>query len=233
MRRLPSLCGPLFVLVHAGTAAADAPTTPGYPEPVVQWGTQPGETCADIASALYGSPKYAHLLLRYNRISCGAPLAGGQTLVAPARVTTPPAARLRSMHPDVQTRPAGGAWQPGASGQPLGANHNVQTQDQGRADIEFTDRTRVFLAPHTLVVIFDTAAQTKVSKAVPPRIEVQEGEVRAGLAALRGESVEVAIAGGGHVSARSRDTVVARRGERTTVAVFDGQAGVKSAGKTV
>ncbi len=231
-RRVFSLIAPTFVLFVSRPATADAPATPGYPEPVVQWGTQKGETCADIASALYGSPKYAHLLLRYNRISCKGPLTEGQTLVAPAKVTAP-AARLRSMHPDVQTRPPGGAWQPGASGQQLGANHNVETRELGRADIEFPDRTRVFLAPHTLVVIFDTAAQTKVSKSAPPRIEVQQGEVQAGLAALRGESLEVALPGGGQVSAQSRDTVIARQGERTTVAVFDGKAGVTSAGKKV
>lgn len=219
-------------VVAPGAAAQQAPT-PGFPEAVVQWGAQKGETCADIANAIYGSPKFAHLLLRYNRISCASPMTESITLVVPAKATSMPAARLRSMHPDVQTRPASGAWQPGSSGQPLGANHNVKTQDQGRADIEFIDRTRVFLAPHTLVVIFDTASQTKVSKVVPPRVEVQEGEVRAGLAALRGAPVEVSVPGGGQVSAASRDTVIARKGERTTVAVFDGKAGVKSGGKSV
>jgi hypothetical protein len=220
-------------LAVPGVALAEQGPTPGFPEAVVQWGAQKGETCAEIAKALYGSPKYAHLLLRYNRISCMAPMPENITLIAPAKVTSLPTARLRSMHPDVQTRPPGGAWSPGASGQPLGANHSVQTQESGRADVEFVDRTRVFLAPRTLVVIFDTASQTKVSKAQPPRVEVQEGEVRAGLAALRGAPVEVAVPGGGQVSAASRDTVVARKGERTTVAVFDGKASVSSAGKKV
>lgn len=214
-------------------ARAEQSPTPGFPEAVVQWGAQKGETCADIASALYGSPKYAHLLLRYNRISCSAPMPESITLIAPAKVTSMPTARLRSMHPDVQTKPPGGGWSPGSSGQPLGANHSVQTQDRGRADVEFVDRTRVFLAPQTLVVIFDTAKQTRVSKVQPPRVEVQEGEVRAGLAALRGAPVEVAVPGGGQVSAASRDTVIARKGQRTTVAVFDGKAGVTSGGKKV
>ncbi len=230
LRNLLLLSGGLAV---PGAALAEQGPTPGFPEAVVQWGAQKGETCAEIAKALYGSPKYAHLLLRYNRISCAAPMPEGITLIAPAKVTSLPTVRLKSMHPDVQTRPPGGAWSPGASGQPLGANHSVQTQETGRADVEFVDRTRVFLAPRTLVVIFDTASQTKVSKAQPPRVEVQEGEVRAGLAALRGAPVEVAVPGGGQVSASSRDTVVARKGERTTVAVFDGKASVSSAGKKV
>ncbi|MDW8249746.1 MAG: hypothetical protein RMJ98_10655 [Myxococcales bacterium] len=224
----------LFVwLGLPGAALAEQGPTPGFPEAVVQWGAQKGETCAEIARALYGSPKYAHLLLRYNRISCAAPMPEAITLIAPAKVTSLPTARLRSMHPDVQTRPPGGSWSPGAAGQPLGPNYSVQTQDQGRADVEFIDRTRVFLAPRTLVVIFDTASQTRVSKVQPPRVEIQEGEVQAGLAALRGAPVEVAVSGGGQVSAVSRDTVIARKGERTTVAVFDGKAGVTSAGKKV
>jgi hypothetical protein len=223
----------LYVLMGVKAASAEPAATPGFPEAVVQWGAQKGETCGDIAKALYGSPKYAHLLLRYNRISCAAPMAESITLIAPAKVTAMPTARLRSIHPDVQTRGPGGGWSPGSSGQPLGANHSVQTQETGRADIEFIDRTRVFLAPRTLVVIFDTAKQTQVSKAQPPRVEVQEGEVRAGLAALRGAPVEVAVAGGGQVSAASRDTVIARKAQRTTVAVFDGKAGVTSAGKSV
>ena len=65
-------------------------TTAGYPEPVVQWGTQQGETCADISSALYGAPRYAYLLLRYNRINCASPLPAGLTLVTPAKVGRSP-----------------------------------------------------------------------------------------------------------------------------------------------
>lgn len=223
----------LFLPLLSQIAQAEQAATPGFPEAVVQWGAQKGETCGQIANALYGSPKYAHLLLRYNRISCTAPMTESITLIAPAKVTSLPTARLRSMHPDVQTRPPGGGWSPGSSGQSLGANHSVQTQESGRADIEFIDRSRVFLAPRTLVVIFDTAKQTRVSKVQPPRVEVQEGEVRAGLAALRGAPVEVSVSGGGQISAASRDTVITKKSNRTTVAVFDGSAGVTSAGKRV
>ncbi len=68
---------------------------------------------------------------------------------------------------------------------PLYANSSVNTLDQGRADVEFVDRTRVFLAPNTLVVIYGTANQTRVSKTPPAAVEVESGEVKAGLAALR------------------------------------------------
>lgn len=220
--------------VFAREARAAGPT-PGFPEPVVQWGVQKGETCADIARALYGSPQHIRLLDRYNRVSCqtGVALPEGVTLVLPATVTTIPDAKLRSMNPDVRARFAGGSWNNAASGMPLYSNSSVNTREKGRADVEFVDRTRVFLAPNTLVVIYGTANQTRVSKTPPAAVEVESGEVKAGLSALRGDTVEVAIKGGGRVSAASRDTVVERKGERTTVAVFNGNADVTSGGKLI
>jgi FecR protein len=224
----------MMALVSASTARAAGPT-PGYPEAVVQWGVQKGDTCEDIAKALYGSAKHVPLIGRYNRVACapGAPLREGMTLVLPEKVTVIPDARMRSLNPDVRARPGGGAWGPASPGMPLYSSANVNTLDRGRADIEFVDRTRVFLAPNTLVVIYGTANQSRVAKTPPVAVEVESGEVKAGLAALRGEAVEVAIKDGGRVSAASRDTVIERKGDRTTVAVFDGKAGVTAAGKAV
>ena len=227
------------ILISSALAAApalgDGPATAGYPEPVVQWGVQKDETCEDIAKAVWGSAKHAGLVLRYNRVDCtrGNKLKEGATLVLPASVTSLPTARLKSLNPDVKARPSGGSWGPAAAGQPLSSNSGVSTAETGRADIEFIDRTRVFLASNTLVIIYGTASQSAVSKTPPPSVEVQAGEVRAGLAALRGETVEVSVKGGGRVSAASRETIVERKGERTTVGVYDGKASVRSGGKTV
>ncbi|WP_437308961.1 FecR domain-containing protein [Sorangium sp. So ce388] len=219
---------------YTGAASAREPT-PGYPEAVIQWGVQRGETCDDIANVLYGSSSHVGLIQRYNRVACGpgTTLAEGLTLVLPAEVTSIPDAKIRSMRPDVRARPAGGAWSQATPGMPLLTNSSVNTLDNGRADIEFVDRTRVLLAPNTLVVIYGTASRTRVSKTPPAAVELSDGEVKAALAALRGQAVDVVTSEGGRVSASSRDTVVQRRGERTTVAVFDGKAGVSSGGLSV
>jgi hypothetical protein len=232
---LLSLAISALLFAPAGASAESPAATPGYPEPVVQWGVQKDETCEDIAKALYGSAKHATLALRYNRVDCsrGKKLKEGTTLVMPAAVTSLPTARLKSLNPDVKARPGGGSWAPAAAGQALSTSSGVNTLESGRADIEFIDRTRVFLASNTLVIIYGTASQSAVSKTPPPAVEVQSGEVMAGLAALRGETVEVAIQGGGRVSASSRETIVQRKGERNTVGVYDGKATVKSGGKTV
>lgn len=223
--------GPSLARAEGGGAAA----TPGYPEPVVQWGVQKDETCEDVAKAVYGSAKHAALVLRYNRVDCtrGKKLKEGATLVLPASVTSLPSARLRSLNPDVKARPPGGSWGPAAAGQPLSSNAGVNTLATGRADIEFIDRTRVFLASNTLVIIHGTASQSVVAKTPPPSVEVQAGEVKAGLAALRGETVEIAVQGGGRVSAASRETLIERKGDRTTASVYDGSAKVTSGGATV
>lgn len=211
------------------------PPTAGYPEAVVQWGVQKGETCQDVAKALYGSAAHAQLVLRYNRVVCrpGTPLPEGETLVLPEKVTRVADANIRSMNPDVRAREGGASWSPASPGMPLHSSANVSTLEKGRADLEFVDRTHVFLAANTLVVIYGTAARTQVSRLPPVRVELQSGEVKAGLAALRGDAVEVAVKGGGRVSAASRDAVVERKGERTTVSVFDGKASLASGGKTV
>lgn len=219
--------------VLASRARADDAVTPGYPEKVLHWTTKNGETCDDVATALYGAAKHRALLERYNSVSCqaGRKLPDGMTLVVPAKVTDLPSAHLRSLHPDVKARPPGGAWQPAQSGMSLYRNHSVNTLEKARADILFIDRTRVVLAEHTLVIIYGTARNTAVSK-TPPTVELDSGELQAGLAALRGKPLDVATQGG-RVTAKSRDTAVRAKNKRATVSVFDGSASVASANKKV
>lgn len=219
-------------LAIARGASADQ-ATKGFLEPIVHWTVQQGDTCEHIAEVVYGSRKQTAMLLRYNQISCGgAPLPAGTTLTLPAKATTLADAQIRSAF-DVRSRPSGGAWGPANPGQPLYKKHNVNTLDDGRAGIEFVDRTKVFMAPSTLVVIYGTAARTQVSKSLPV-VKLEEGEIKTGIAAMRGGArANVEVKGGGSVSAASKDTTIRKVAQRTTVSVFHGTARVKSAGKTV
>ncbi len=228
-----TLLGALCALGAARSAQAAPKPTPGYQERIFHWTIQKGETCRLIAHALYGSEKHAALLKRYNNIDCNKPLTEGLTLVVPETVGTVPTAQLRSMAPKVKARPPGSGWAPASPGMPLYENHSVNTLNDARANIVFADRTRVYLAENTLVVIYDTAAVTRVSKTPPPKVELETGEVQAGLAALRGQPVEIAVKGGARVSANSKEASVRKKGKRSTVSVFDGKAKVRSAGKSV
>lgn len=208
--------------------------TEEYPEEVLQWGVSKGDSCEDIAKAVYGSTRHAHLVMRYNRVTCtpGAPLEPG-TIVLPAHVSEVTRARLSSLAPEVRHKPPGGGWGSASAGQGLADNSSVNTLQKANATIQFLDQTRILLAENTLVVIFGTAAQSAVArdpKQVNADVSVDEGEVKAALAALRGDqdSVEIDVAGGGRVSASSRDTVVAKKGDRTNVSVFDGKSKVTS-----
>lgn len=209
--------------------------TPGYPEKVVQWTVKSGESCEDIAKAMYGSATHKGLIQRYNSVACtpGAPLRDGMTLVLPAKVTTLPTAKITSVNPETRARPSGGGWGTAYAGQSLGKASSVNTRSKGRAGIQFRDRTRVYLAEHTLVVIYGTAGQSQVSKSPPPAVQLDSGEVQAVLAALRGRPVGIDVAGGGRVDAASKDAVIAKKGKQTNVSVFQGRAAVSSAGKKV
>lgn len=239
---LAAACGAVAAALAGPTTAIADGFAGGYPEEVIQWGVQKGETCDDIAKALYGDAKYVYLLQRYNRIACtrGAPLKPDVTLVVPAKVTDLPAAQIGGLHPAVKAKPPGGGWSPASPGTPLPTNSNVSTEEGAQAEIKFIDRSRIFLSENTLVVIFGTASQSAVSKAPPSAIELDQGEVKAALSALGGAddgtdeaALRVAIAGGGHVAATSKDTVVDRKKDRTTVQVFDGRASVDNAGANV
>ncbi|MBK6519570.1 MAG: FecR domain-containing protein [Polyangiaceae bacterium] len=218
-------------LIVASVLGSSPAVAQDFPEPVVQWGVQPDESCEDIAQVVWGDARHAPLVMRYNAVTCtrGAPLKVGLTLILPAKVTAPAAARIRSIVPSVQARPPGGSWSAAAQGAPLDDNSGVQTLETGRASIQFLDRSQLMLSENTLVVIFGTASQSTVGSRGAPKIEIDQGEVRAMVAALRGEPLEVATPGGGSVAATSRETVIERKGDRSTVVVFEGSARVANA----
>lgn len=218
-----------FVLAAPGVSLAQE-----YPEAVIQWGVTSGETCEDIAKVVYGSTRHAHLVARYNRVSCtaGAPLAPA-TLVLPAKVTEVARARLGSLAPEVRLKPPGAGWSTASAGQSLLDNSSVNTLEDANATIQFVDTTRIQLSENTLVIIFGTASKSSVSTLRPADFSVDSGEIKAALRALRGEdAVEVDVAGG-RVSAASKDTVISAKGTRTNVAVFNGKSKVRSQGSAV
>lgn len=224
----------VFLVACLGAAHAEAQPTPGYPEKVLQWSIQEGETCAAIAESLYGSRQRQDLLTRYADVACGGALEAGRVIVVPAGVEDVPAAHIESATPTARARPPDGDWRLAEPGLALYQRYGVNTLARGTADILFNDRSRVFLAEHTLVIIYGTALTSRRTSADPASVELDSGELQAGMAALRGRpSMAVATRGGGRVEAASNDTVLRRQGERTTVSVFDGHANVSSQGARV
>ena len=234
--QLAPLVAALLVLLDPALAQSEnenaGDATPGFSEKVLQWTVQKGETCSDIAKALYGHKKHRRLLQRYNRVDCNRPLSAGTTLTVPDATDALPPAKLVSTTPTVRAKAPGAAWSPASPGMSLFKRYSVNTLDNASADIRFRDRTQVYLGEQTLVIIYDTAEGSQVRrKAVD--VELEQGELRAGIAALRGSDFRVATTGGGQVTTNSPDTVLRRKGKRTTVSVMSGKAEVRSRGRTV
>lgn len=229
-----SLAVGLFALV-AGAAPASAQQAPSsdYPEPVLQWIVEEGETCSDVSQALYGGRQYVALLFRYNAVDCTRPLPPDSVLVVPVAITKLPTAKLEGSTPTVRAREPQGAWSPAHDGMPLDSGYGVNTLEGASADVLFRDRSRIYLQEHTLVVIYGSAEESVRNRTEPMRVELDEGELRAGIAALSGRTLDVETTGGGNVETESSDTVLRKKSDRTTVSVFDGHARVKSGGQTV
>ena len=64
MTRRIEILGAAAVFSTAVGQAHAADPTPGYPEPVIHWVVQKGETCDTIAKAVYGNAKHVPLLGR-------------------------------------------------------------------------------------------------------------------------------------------------------------------------
>ncbi len=207
--------------------------TEGYPEKVIQWMVEEGETCAAIADALYGDAALSYLVRRYNDVRCDQALPSETILVVPYAALDVPVARLKSSIPTVRARPPKNVWQTATDGMALEDGYAVNTLDKARANILFRDRTRILLQEQTLVIIYGTASGSQVTATEKLSVQLDEGELRAGIAALRGRPIELETSGGGHVAALSEDTVLRRKEERTTVSVFDGHATIGNAGATV
>lgn len=222
----------LTALPAAAQQAEPSEPTPGFSEKVLQWTVQQGETCNDIARALYGDTKHRKLLQRYNSVTCYGPIPAGTTLTVPDSTDPLPPARLVSTTPTVRAKAPGAAWSAAAPGMSLYKRYSVNTLDNASADIRFRDRTQVFLGEQTLVIIYDTAEGSQVKRSAVD-VELDKGELRAGLAALRGKNFRLATTDGGKVLTDSPDTVLRRKNGRTTVSVMSGKAEVKSRGQTV
>ena len=85
------------LLSSTGVASAQAPpaATPNFPEPIIHFTVQSGQTCEDVANAVYKTPRHINLLHRYNGVLCNGPLKEGTTLILPKQVTSVQSATTR------------------------------------------------------------------------------------------------------------------------------------------
>ncbi|MFO0617715.1 MAG: hypothetical protein U0414_34290 [Polyangiaceae bacterium] len=201
------------------------------PEPVVEHRVEQGETCADIAKAAYGDPKHAHLLQRYNHITCakGAVLEAGVVLVLPAAVTDVAPARLGPLRGEVRASEGSAAAAPVVAGQELDPGTSVATAAGAWARVDYLDSTRVVVSGDTRVTLFDASHPGPNGST----LELDVGELEVSLdRAVSDMPIRLALHGGGAVAA-SRRAIVDRMEGATSVQVLEGLAEVESGGVTV
>ncbi len=221
------------LLVAAASAAGDGEGL-GYPEPVIHWLVEPGETCVDVALSLYESERHVDLIQRYNDVDCRQPLSASRLLIVPMKVTALPVARLGDTRPVVRARPPEGAWVVANTGMTFAEGYGVNTLQRASAELLFRDNSRILLQENTLVVIYDGASRSASQlQSRQAHVAVEDGELRAAMASLHGRPVQLSTAEGGEVQVRSRETIVRRNLGRTAVSVFEGEARVTSAAEAV
>jgi hypothetical protein len=99
-------------------------------------------------------------------------------------VAAKPLGTIHSVEGEVEFRAPGGGWQRARPGMPIPRNSNLRTMD-GSAEIVLQDGTRVHLAPDSLLVMYGEG-RSRLSRN-PAEIEMDEAELKRGLAALRGQ----------------------------------------------
>lgn len=221
------------VLLVARAASAREDEKLGYPEPVLHWIVEPGETCAAVSQALYDSTQHVELIHRYNEVRCDQPLPVGRLLVLPLEIREVPVARLEDVTPVVRARPPEGAWVVANRGMTFAKGYGVNTLAQASAELLFRDNSRVVLRENTLVVIYEGSAVTTKGRSPGVSVAVDDGELRAAMASLQSRPVHVLTGEGSEVRVSGRDAAVRHRGGRTAVSVFDGEATVSSAAEAV
>ncbi len=222
------------VLLVAAASAVEDREGLGYPEPVIHWLVEPGETCVDVALTLYESARHVDLIERYNDVDCRQPLAVSRLLVLPMKVTALPVARLGDARPVVRARPPEGAWVVANTGMTFAEGYGVNTLQRASAELLFRDNSRILLQENTLVVIYDGASRSASQlQSRQAHVAVEDGELRAAMDSLHGGPVQISTPEGGEVQARSREMTVRRNLGRTAVSVFEGEASITSAAEVV
>lgn len=233
MRGSLVLLASVVVLLGVSAAGAKEDEKLGYPEPVLHWLVEPGETCAAVSQALYESAQHIDLIHRYNEVNCALPLPVARLLILPLEVSEVPVARLEDVTPVVRARPPEGAWATANRGMTFAEGSGVNTLAKASADLLFRDSSRIVLRENTLVVIYEGSAAATQRHPPGVSVAVDDGELRAAMASLQSRPVRVVTGEGSEVRVSSRDASVRHSGGRTAVSVFDGEARVSSAEEAV
>jgi hypothetical protein len=176
------------VALETGSASAAPPRIP--PNAAVKtYLVQPGDSAWSIAEEFYGRGDYYPIIYEFNGFEGKGPflLTPGQTLRLPI-VELGPEARVAWLQRDVRAKPPRSVdWLKAREEMNLWRMYRVATGDASAATIVFEDDSDLRMREKALLVIYGaTATAARVGASGERRIDVEEGTVVAGLAALEG-----------------------------------------------
>lgn len=170
----------IVVLAIFASVAADAQ------QKFVEYVVKDGDTCASIASDVYGDSAQYHLVHQANDL--GDPphiLKSGQRLMLP-KVSE---ALLRQGRGSVMFKSPEADWTKAGIGLELYRAWRLNTLEKAMALVEFRDATELALRENTLVVIYGPSARAAAKTQTHARLE--SGALRARLGQLAGGPVTV------------------------------------------
>lgn len=176
---LVPLLRPLGLLLMLGTLSLDAAPTP---ETYV---VQKGDTCQIIVDR-FGPPLTLEVFHQINPEISGPPphLLKPEQVVRLVPLPPKPEARLTYVRPRVQTTPPNADPMDGKLGQELFSRYRVDTRSRANSEVTFRDDSVVQLYENSTLVIYGGDPYKPQSSG--RQIELKEGTLRGGLAALRG-----------------------------------------------
>ncbi len=237
MRHESGKAGWWACLLLLSIVAAFWPSRSGWAADEDTYVVQPGDTCLGIINKIGWRVTLEELHELNPDVYHGPPphhLEPG-TVLRLTRGPVQPDAHLTFVKPLVETRKPGAAfWNPGRVGLDLYRRYRVATREGATTEVTFRDTSRVQLREESLLVIYGASAERSRRTSSSARVELVEGRLRGGLAALRGESAMAVDTPAAEVSARSRDLQVEVDQARTTrLSVYDGEADIAAQGARV
>jgi len=213
-----------------------APSSDANAKPKVRTYTvQPGDSIWSIAEEFYGSgDKYA-IVYKHNTF-IGLPpyiLKPGQVLTLPEGEQVP-AAQVEWVRREVKAKPPRSLdWLSASTKMNLWKLYQVSTGDESAVHIVFEDASDLRLGDNALLVIYGGSSRRAQKKEdEKTKVLLKEGTVRGGISSLDKKPMVVETPSG-VVELQAKLAQVQADALAAIVSVYEGQAEVKSEGKTV
>lgn len=181
----------LSTAMGATLAATTSTTTATAPVETFEYTIKKGDSCAKIATEVYGKREHYEVIHQYNRwLGAQMPhhLEPGQKLTLPKKLPPQlPDAEVTAARRKVEARSADTSdWSNATLGLDLYRGWRVNTHERSSAEITFRDDSRIEMRESTLVIIYGSSQSKARRKTTEAQLD--RGSLRSRLGAYTGKS---------------------------------------------